>query len=98
MSLSLIPTLLQSYPLMSSKFYDHAFHFSEEKLPWLKEMGVAPPLLVGIVGSEHTKSFVYKDSHPIFFFKRDYIVKGECISLILGNEVGQPHLKVNGLK
>ena len=82
---------------MSSKFYDHSFHFSEEKLPWLKERGVVPLLLVGIVRSEHTKSFLYKDSHPIFF-KRDYIVKGECISNILGNEVGQPHLKVNGLK
>ena len=46
-----------------------AFHFSEEKLPWLKERGVVLPLLVGIVGSEHIKSFLYKDSHPIFFQK-----------------------------
>ena len=69
MSLSLIPMLLQSHPLMYSKFYDHAFHFSEEKLPWLKERGVVPPLLVRIVGSEHTKYFLYKDSRPIFFQK-----------------------------
>ena len=61
--------LLQSHPLMSSKFYDHAFHFSEEKLPWLKEMGVAPLLLVEIVGSEHTKSFLYKYPRPILFSK-----------------------------
>ena len=75
MSLSLIPTLLQSHPLMSSKFYDHAFHFSEDKLPWLKERGVVPPLLVGIVGSEHTKYFLYKDSR-LFFFKGITYLKG----------------------
>ena len=40
----------------------------------------------------------YIKIHAQFFFKRDYIVKGECISNILGNEVGQPHLKVNRLK
>ena len=78
MSLSLIPMLLQSHPLMSSKFYDHAFHFSEEKLPCLKERGVVPPLLVGIVGSEHPKSFIYKDSRLIFFSKVITYLKGNA--------------------